>query len=583
MITGTVTFKKFSLVLVLVLIISGSAQSQQYNQTDSLKKHIYYLASDELSGRKPGTPGIEKAATYIVSQFKNIGIKPFAGSYLQPFKLLMGATLNENNTLSLNDKSLKLGSDFVPSDISGSGKAVGPVVFIGYGLDKNFGKTSYEDIDVKGKWVIVIRGSIDPADKSARALLTGDYSKAITAVDKGAIGILFVNPSWNRDEKIDIKASYNRSMGNVNIPVILVSSKLALKMINKPADYLDTFPVDNEPASFKTDAVVSGETSFQLLYQNTNNIIGYLEGSDPKLKNEYIVIGGHYDHLGMGGASSRKPDTIAIHHGADDNASGTAGVIELARRIKADSNSFGRSFIFIAFSAEELGLLGSEYFVANPSVPIASLKGMINLDMIGRLNNVLTIEGTGSSVESDSILTILEKGRPFKITRAAGATGGSDHTSFYNKGVPVFFFFSGMHIDYHTPSDMADKINYKGESDILDIAYDLATIMGKSKPLTYQQFTNKYNVGLRPYRITLGIMPDVTNNSNQGVEVIDARKGGPAEKAGIMKDDYIISIDGKEVKNITEYMNRLNLLKKGDKIKVGIKRNEEKMIIEVQL
>lgn len=583
MIAGTVTFRKFNLVLVLVLILTGSAHSQQYNQTDSLKKHIYYLASDELAGRKPGTPGIEKAAAYIVNQFKNIGIKPFAGSYLQPFKLLMGATLDENNTLSLNDKSLKLGSDFIPSDISGSGKAVGSVVFIGYGLDKNFGKISFEGIDVKGKWVIVIRGSVDPTDKSARALLTGDYAKAILAVDNGAIGVIFVNPSWNKDEKIEVQTSYNRSIGNVNIPVILVSSKVALKMIKKKADYLDTFPVDNEPASFITDAVVSGETSFQLLYQNTSNVVGYLEGSDPKLKNEYIVIGGHYDHLGMGGASSRKPDTVAIHHGADDNASGTAGVIELARRIKADSNSFGRSFIFIAFSAEELGLVGSQYFVSNPTVPISSVKGMINLDMIGRLNDVLTIEGTGSSVESDSILTILEKGRPFKVNNSKGSTGGSDHTSFYNKGVPVFFFFSGMHYDYHTPSDKADKINYKGESDILDMAYDLAGIMGKSKPFTYKQVANQFNAGARTYRVALGIMPDVSGSHNDGVEVMDARKGGLAEQAGIKKGDLIISIEGKKVKNITEYMNRLNLLKKGVKIKVGIKRNEEKMIIEVQL
>lgn len=583
MIIGLPFIRKISIVLVLVLTIIGSAQSQQYSQIDSLKKHIYYLASDELAGRKPGTPGIEKAAAYIAQQFQNIGIKPFAGSYLQPFKLLVGATLDKNNTLLLNDKSLKLGKDFAPSDISGNGKAVGAVAFIGYGLDKNFGKASYEGIDVKGKWVMIIRGSIDPADKSARALLTGDYSKAMTAVDKGAIGVMFVNPSWNKDEKIELKPLYNRTMGNVNIPVLMISSKVAQKMINKPTGFLDTFPVDNEPASFVSDAVVSGETSFQLLYQNTNNIVGYLEGSDPKLKKEYIVIGGHYDHLGMGGASSRKPDTIAIHSGADDNASGTAGVIELARRIKADQNSFGRSFIFIAFSAEELGLLGSQYFVSNPTVPVASIKGMINLDMIGRLKDMLTIEGTGSSAESDSILTILEKGRPFKVTHSAGAAGGSDHTSFYNKGVPVFFFFSGMHYDYHTPADKADKINYKGESDILDMAYDLADILGKSKPLTYKQVATQFNTGARTYRVALGIMPDVSGSRNDGVEVMDARKGGPAEQAGIKKGDFIISIEGKEVNNITEYMNRLNLLKKGEKANVGIRRNGEKKIIIVQL
>jgi aminopeptidase YwaD len=405
----------------------------------------------------------------------------------------------------------------------------------------------------------------------------------MTAADKGALGVLLVNPSWNKDEKITLKEIYNRSMGNVNIPVIVISQKVALSIINKSANFLNKFPVDNEPASFETKAVVSAETSFELQYQNTNNVVGYLEGSDPKLKNEYIVVGGHYDHLGMGGPSSRKPDTIAIHNGADDNASGTAGVIELARRIQADKGSFGRSFIFITFSAEELGLLGSQYFVSNPTVPIASLKGMINLDMIGRLKDELTIEGTGSSTESDSLLTILEKGRPYKVTHSAGAAGGSDHTSFYNKGVPVFFFFSGMHYDYHTPSDKADKINYKGESDILDMAYDLAKVMGTSKPLTYKQVAGQMNTGARTYRIALGIMPDVSGSRNDGVEVMDARKGGPAEQAGIRKGDVIISLEGKEVNNITEYMNRLNLLKKGEKANVGVRRNGEKITIVVQL
>jgi len=585
MIIGTPSFRKISMMLLLTLVFSGSVFSQNYNQTDSLKKHIYYLASDELAGRKPGTPGIEKAAAYITQQFKNIGIKPFGSSYLQQFKLLVGATLDKNNTLNINDKTLKLGTDFVPSEISSNGKAEGKVVFTGYGLDKNFGKASYEGIDVKGKWVLVIRGSIDPADRSARAILTGDYSKAMTAADKGAVGILFVNPSWNSDEKIAEKAIYGRTMGTVNIPVVMISQKVALSIIGKSADYLNKFPVDNEPASFVTKAEVSAESSFQLQYQTTNNVVGYLEGSDPKLKDEFIVVGGHYDHLGFGGpgSGSRKPDTIAIHNGADDNASGTAGVIEMARRIKADKAAFGRSFIFITFSAEELGLLGSQYFVANPTVPIASIKGMINLDMVGRLKDELTIEGTGSAAESDSVLNVLEKGRPFKVTHSAGAAGGSDHTSFYNKGVPVFFFFSGMHYDYHTPTDKANLINYTGESQILDMAYDLAKVMGTAKPFTYKQVAGQLNTGTRTYRVALGIMPDVSGSRNDGVEVMDARKGGPAEQAGIKKGDFIISIEGKEVNNITEYMNRLNLLKKGEKANIGIRRNGEKMTIVVQL
>jgi len=581
------TQKSLLLMISYVLIVSASlfniANAQQYSQIDSVKKHIYYLASEELAGRKPGTPGIEKAAAYISAQFKNIGVKPFNNTYLQPFKLLVGAQLADINSLSIDGKELKLGKDYIPVDITGTGKAEGDIVFVGYGLDKTSGKISYDNIDVKGKWVMAIRGSMDPADRSARAMLMGDYAKAMTAADKGAVGIILVNPSWNSEDNMDAKVSLNRSMGNVKIPVLKVSTKIALKVINQSANFIKKFPVDNEPASFETKSKVIAEVNVKMIYQNTNNVVGFIEGSDPVLKNEYIVVGGHYDHLGMGGAGSRKPDTVAIHYGADDNASGTAGVIEMARLVEKAKGSFGRSFVFIAFSAEEMGLLGSQYFVSNPLISLSSVKGMINLDMIGRLKNELTIEGTGSATESDSLLNILEKGRPFKVTHSAGASGGSDHTSFYNKGIPVFFFFSGMHYDYHTPTDTPDKINYKGEVDILSMAYDLAKVLGNSKPLTYKQIATQFNAGARNYRISLGIMPDVAGSRNDGLEVMDARKGGPAERAGIKKGDIIISINDKEVNNITDYMSRLNTLKKGEKAKVGVKRKDEKLIIEVQL
>lgn len=573
----------FCFALILSASLFNVAQAQQYNQIDSVKKHIYYLASEELAGRKPGTPGIEKAALYIRDQFKNIGVKPFGDTYFQPFKVLMGAQLASVNTFSADGKELKLGKDFIPVDITGTGKAEGAVVFVGYGLDKISGKISYDNIDVKGKWVLAIRGSMDPADRSARAMLMGDYAKAMTAADKGAVGIILVNPSWNEDDKMDPKASLNRSMGNVKIPVLKVSTKVALKIIDQSADFIKKFPVDNEPASYETKSTVAAEVNVELIYKNTNNVVGFIEGSDPVLKNEYIVVGGHYDHLGMGGPSSRKPDTVAIHYGADDNASGTAGVIEMARLVQKAKGSFGRSFVFITFSAEEMGLLGSQYFVSNPLISLPSVKGMINLDMIGRLKNELTIEGTGSAKESDSLLNVLEKGRPFKVTHSAGAAGGSDHTSFYNKGVPVFFFFSGMHYDYHTPTDTPDKINYQGEVDILSMAYDLAKVLGNSKALTYKQIATQFNSGARSYRISLGIMPDVAGTRTDGLEVMDARKGGPAERAGIKKGDVIISINDKEVNNISDYMSRLNTLKKGEKVKVGVKRKDEKLIIEVQL
>jgi hypothetical protein len=345
---------------------------------------------------------------------------------------------------------------------------------------------------------------------------------------------------------------------------------------------------NHKPVSIYLEPIVTATADVVKTRVTAQNVVGILEGTDPVLKNEYVIIGGHFDHLGMGGegSGSRAPDMPAIHNGADDNASGTAGVIELAQKLSANRSKLKRSVVFVAFTGEEMGLLGSKEFVSKPPIDLKKVNAMINLDMIGRLNpetRLIIIGGTGTSAESDSILKKLEVGRSFKATHSADGYGASDHSSFYSENIPVFFFFTGVHDDYHTPTDDADKINYTGEVAVLDMAYDLANELVVGKRLSFRESGTKQAPRYgRNMKVTLGIVPDMVSNDNNGLRVDGVRKGGPADKAGIIKGDRVISIEGQPVTNIYDYMARLGKLKPGQIASVEIVRNEVKQILIVQ-
>jgi aminopeptidase YwaD len=279
---------------------------------------------------------------------------------------------------------------------------------------------------------------------------------------------------------------------------------------------------------------------------------------------------------------------VAIHYGADDNASGTAGVIQLAGKFASQRNNLKRSIVFVAFAAEEMGLLGSKEFTRQPLIDLKKVSAMINLDMIGRLNPLtksITIGGSGTSAQSDSLILALASNRSFEIRRSVEGYGPSDHASFYSENIPVFFFFTGAHEDYHTPADVADKINYQGEKDILEYVFDLATaIDGMPRMLSFREAGAKTGTRYsRNFKVTLGIIPDMASAINNGLGVDGVRKGGPADLAGIKKGDRIVAIDGQQVTNIYDYMTRLGKLKSGQITSVEIMRNGQKEIILVQL
>ncbi len=318
----------------------------------------------------------------------------------------------------------------------------------------------------------------------------------------------------------------------------------------------------------------------------TENILAFIEGNE--LKDEIIVLGAHWDHLGFGGPSSgsRMPDTVAVHYGADDNASGVAGIIEIAEKL-ATQKDLKRSVLIMAFGAEEMGLLGSNYFVENPLFELKQLKAMVNIDMIGRLkkDNSLMIGGTGTSPESENILNSLNTDSTFAISMQQEGFGPSDHASFYAKDIPVFFLSSGAHPDYHTPFDTPDKINLEGTKSIADYTYNLMlNLINREENLTFKEAGPKQRAnGSRRYKITLGIMPNFTSTENNGLGVDAVSKGGPAEAAGMKRGDRIVAINGMPVSNIYEYMSRLKKLEASTTATVDVIRNNEKVVLLVNL
>ena len=371
-----------------------------------------------------------------------------------------------------------------------------------------------------------------------------------------------------------------------------IKLKPGAKSANGKAEFLQSFPGKSpDPAK-----VVTGF-----------NVIGVLEGRDATLKNEAIVIGAHYDHLGRGGEGSLAASSTDIHHGADDNASGTAAVIELAKAFAKEKKN-KRTIIFIAFSGEEEGLFGSKYYVNNPTFPIEKTVAMINLDMVGRLNeNKLSIGGVGTATEWKSLietknitqtglrsLTSLTNipsatvkdlnvsGNYFSLQLNEDGFGPSDHSSFYTVKVPVLFFFTGAHVDYHKPSDTAEKINYAGEVKIIDMVAAIARSIDQNPTRPTYTVAKSSNTGGRTgFNVTLGTIPSYTDSATDGLVIDGVRDGSPAEKAGLKGKDKIVKLAGKEIKSIQDYTGILGELKAGEEYEIVVIRDGKPVTMKI--
>jgi hypothetical protein len=583
------------------LFISGLSAQEKTSPdilSADIQSHVTFLASDELKGRYPGTDGSHSASEYIREQFSLAGLRLLGENGFQEFEVVVSLRLGEKNAMLINGRKAEADVDFTPFPFSMNGRVDADVVFAGYGFEINQDSlvwNDYEGLDVNGKWVMILRGDPEMEKQESRFMLYGDdRDKVLIARDKGAAGVIFVSGSkFDANDEL-ISMYFDKTQSNAGLPVFHVKRSIADKILSNDGLMIDSLEArlntGMSPLSTALKCRVDATSDIVQEKVTARNVAALLEGSDSVLKDQYIVIGAHYDHLGMGGtgSGSRFMDSLAVHNGADDNASGVAGVLELAAYFANERNKPGRSILFLAFDAEELGLLGSKYFVKNPLVDLKKVMAMINFDMIGRLkrdNPSLMVGGTGTSLESESILNSLDTAL-IRLSFSPEGFGPSDHAAFYGENITVFFISTGAHEDYHTPDDDRDRLNYEGEEDVLEMSRELVMLLAnRDESLTFQEAGPKQQTGRAGYRfkVTLGIMPDFTSSVESGLGVGGVKKDGPAYKGGMLKGDVITAMDGKEIKDIYDYMNRLKKLQPGQRISVDVMRNGQKEVLIIEL
>ena len=585
------------LIVFLFFIIGFTAVAQKSNPeitVKELKENIGYLASDELKGRKSGEPGELMAAEYIREKFKMAGLELLYENGFQKFGLVTSAEIGAGNKLTVNGSDFEVEKFFLPYAFSANTSISTGVVFAGYGLEVDRDTLQWDDykgIDVNGKWVLALQGDPDLENQQSPYIeFSSERSKALFATDNNAAGLILVAGKKYREKDELSSLVFDKNSARYSIPIIEVTREVANKMLGgkTTVEALEA-EMDSlkKPLSLKIDATVSATTNAIQKEAETRNVVALLPGIDKNLKNEYIVIGAHFDHLGMGGpgSGSRATDTIAVHNGADDNASGVAAIIQLAEKLAAEKSN-KRSIIFAAFSAEEMGLVGSKVFVNKPPVETEKMVAMFNFDMVGRLDKttkVLSIGGSQTSKESEALMTDLNSG--FELAFSPEGVGPSDHASFYLQNIPVFFISTGAHPDYHTPNDDSEFINYEGTKQVADYAVRLIeNVANRETDLTFQEAGPKFKRSRGgKYKVTFGIMPDFAGVEKRGLRIDSVTKGKPADKAGMKKGDIITAIEGKKVGGIHDYMSRLQTLETGQQISVDILRDEKPTVLIVQL
>ena len=584
-------------IFFLLLLAALSATAQKFNPAvtvDELKKDVGYLASDELQGRKSGEPGDLAAAQYIRDKFKAAGLQLLYNDGFQSFGLVTSAKTGEGNKLTVNNEAVQVEKGFLPYAFSSNSTATAGVVFAGFGLEVDRDSlqwNDYKNIDVAGKWVMVLQGDPDLENPQSPYLeYSSERTKALVASDKNAAGIIFV-AGTKFSEKDELSSLvFDKNSSRYSIPVIQVTRETANKILGNETtiEQLEAqMLADKKPVSKTTVSSVSATVNVVLTESETRNVVAMLPGTNASLKNEYVVIGVHYDHLGMGGpgSGSRVADTIAVHNGADDNASGVAAVIQLAERMAGAKNN-KRSIIFVAFGAEEMGLVGSKAFVNKPPVETEKMVAMFNFDMVGRLDaksNGLSIGGSQTGKESEELMNSLNNG--FNLAFSPEGVGPSDHASFYLQNIPVFFISTGAHSDYHTPLDDAELINFEGIKKVADYSALLVeNIANRPSNLTFQEAGPKFQRSRGgKLKVTFGVMPDYAGLEKRGLRIDAVTPGKPAEKAGMKKGDIITAIEGKKVGGVHDYMSRLQTLSVGQRVSVDIIRDEKPSVLIIQL
>jgi aminopeptidase YwaD len=602
-------------VCVLVPALIANAVAPVPTTPQQYMRHVEYLASPELEGRLAGSPGDHTASAYAAQFYAEHGLQPGGtDGYFQPFEFPSGVELGQGNVLEwlVHGMSLpvELNTEWVPLPYSRSADVTGPLFFAGYGISAQDSE-SYDDYagyDVTGKVVIVLRG--EPYAEGQEHFQGKHMSpfadlryKAHNAKQHGAAGILVVNgPRGVFGGPDDIKPLERMGVfGETPLPFGQMRRDALQGMLDQYGLKLDQLQqqMDEQLKPAVLDmSYVTAHLKVDLVHETsqTRNVIALLPGTERP--DEYIIIGAHIDHIGHGELGSlvpaaelaALPEAERVHPGADDNASGVAGTLELARYF-AERGGNQRTLVFMNFGAEELGILGSQYFVQHPTCDLSKVVAMINLDMIGRVkDNIITVQGMGSAVEWKGLFDSLGLDSPLRITRFDDMVGGSDYTSFSSAGLPVLNFFSGFHGDYNRPSDKPATINAQGAADVLGlVAGVIDNLDARTAPLTFQKTQaqpGQSGGGMEQLvgnRAKLGTIPDYSYTGEDGMRLADVRQGGPADKAGLKGGDILDSIGGIEVRNAYDMAYALSELKPGAEVVVVVSRNGEKLELKATL
>jgi Tol biopolymer transport system component len=563
-----------------------------------LTRHTSHLASDAFEGRKSGSDGNNKAAQYIADQFSSIGLTPIGdnGSYFQYFDVVAELQLGEKNRMTVvhgkKKTAMTLNRDYRPLGFSSDTSVTAGMVFAGYGITST--ELMYDDyagLNVKGKIAVVLRGAPESDQPhSGFGKFAALRYKAMNARQQGAAGLVVVSPSSEDSSDTLLRLKYDNSFSTSGIAAVHIQRRLVdtwLKTRGTSVDSLDVkIQRTKKPSSFDLRNISTTLTTEVLkIKKQTQNVVATLSipgGND----REHVIVGAHYDHLGYGGegSGSLEPSKNEIHNGADDNASGTAAMIEIARHLASIKGLLHRDIVFIGFSGEEMGLLGSAHYTRAPSLPIDGAITMVNLDMVGRLKNgKLTVQGTGTSTLWDSLVHSFNRDSIFNLSLVKDGFGPSDHASFYLKNIPVLFFFTGVHEDYHKPSDDFDKLNTAGLEQIVKYSVRLVTAIDTlaTRPdfQKSQQPMAQSGSG-RGFRVTLGTVPDYSEGV-VGFKISDVRENSPGKKAGLQGGDVIIKLGSYDIKSIYDYMYALEGFKPGDEAEIIFTRGNERITSKV--
>lgn len=550
--------------LAFVISLNVWAQKPHFGEKKRSKritKHITYLASDELGGRLSASDNDRKSAEYIAKQYERIGLEP-AGendSYYQYMSTPDLRLAKSNTSLVLDKYVLKLFKEFYPlSASSNKGTYEGEAVNVNYGIeDEGLKHHDYQDKEVSGKVVLIkmdIPGGVHPHNRYIS--WSGIEYRATYAKSKGAKAVVY----YTDNEELQPSGTLAKTLDNAGIPIFFVKKDLS--------------SLDVTTARFNLDIL--------MITKIANNVLGFIDNQ----ANQTVVVGAHHDHLGRGqkgGSLAEIPGDI--HNGADDNASGVAGLFEIAQAIVKKPKKYkNNNYLFIAFSGEEQGLIGSKYFVKSPLMQKQNVNFMINMDMIGHLDSTkktLIINGVGSSPEWNKAISEVSypTRKIAKIKTTESGIGASDHTSFYLANIPAVHFFTGQHQHYHKPSDDPSIINYGGEAFV--ISYMLKILQ---KANEYGEFsfteTTKDEPSRMNFKVTLGIMPDYIFDG-EGMRVDGVKPERPGSKAGMLKGDIIIGMGDFTITNIQDYMKALSSYNKNDQTMVTIRRNKEVKVLNV--